>query len=490
MNIESWMNKLEYSKVSSGFRDGQIFAGKIIKFHPHQMAELMVNGTKLMAKMEVPVEAHVRYLFQVKQSENGLIQLKVMPSGAGITNRDLSDQLLSLFHIKSSKMGSALAKMVISNQMTITKDSFTTALNWVNTLDDPLKGLPIAKLAFMNQLPVHKIALDALLSLQTGKPLTSLLESLSDHLKAYTDSDKYTYMLKRVEDILQSGKSEVFQKTALSLIDEDVELIQKAGVVFKEGQAVTTNDGSNRLQDWIDRVFKGGSNRPPELTSEEWVKVQGEILKNDLFSQLDKNHTLFKTLNSIMQSLGIGGVNQSDQQGPDMLKDLLLQLMAENTPIQLKNQAETILTRLAAFHLLSQETGPLQNVFMQIPVPFPFVQNDVTLQWTGRKRKDGTIDPAYCKIVFYLELLHLEDTVIDMNIQNRIISLKIWTVRQKEANEALNSLMPILKENLEEKGYLLSTVKIDDFVQRKTANLERDKPYYPVYGYSGVDYKI
>lgn len=493
MNIESWMNKLEYSKVSSGFRDGQIFAGKITKFYPHQMAEVVVNGTKVMAKMEVPVEAHVRYLFQASLLENGLVQLKVVPSGSGGAKYDLPNQLLNLFHVKNSKLGSELAEMVTSNQMAVTKESFTTALNWLNTLENPSSGLPVAKLAFMNQLPVHKTALDALLSLQTGKPLTSMLESLYEHLKVNSESGKFTHMAKMVEDILQTGKSEVFQKIALSFLDEDVELIQKAGVYFKEGQAFASNEGPNRLLEWIERVNKGFSNRPPELTAEEWVRVQGKILNNDIFSHLvlDKDNTLYKVLNSILQSLGIGGVkNQSEQQSTGVLKDILLQLMTENTPIQLKNQAENILTRLAAFQLLSQETGPIQNVFMQIPVPFPAVENDVTLQWTGRKREDGTIDPAYCKIVFYLELLHLKDTVIDMNIQNRVISLKIWTVKQEEANGALNSLLPILKENLAEKGYLLSTVKIEDFTQRKITNLDMDKPKYPASGYIGVDYKI
>ena len=169
---------------------------------------------------------------------------------------------------------------------------------------------------------------------------------------------------------------------------------------------------------------------------------------------------------------------------------MLLQLTAEYTPIQLKNQAEAILTRLTAFQLLSQETGPLQNVFMQIPIPFADLNNDLTLQWTGRKQEDGMIDPAYCRIVFYLDLSYLKETVIDMNIQNRIISLKIWTEAEQEANRIAFSLLPMLKENLKAKGYHLTTVKIEDFSQRRSVNSDLDKPYYPHPGYSGVDYRI
>ncbi|WP_148629559.1 hypothetical protein [Bacillus sp. E214] len=488
INIDSWINKLAYSKVSTGFRDGQIFAGKITKFYPHNMAEVLVNGTKMIAKLDVSVEAHVRQLFQVRQTENGLMQLKVLPFGSGISKPDLPAQLLSAFQIKASRAGGNLAEMVIANQLAVTKDSFTRALNWLNSTGDPSIGMPTIKLAYMNQLPIHKTVLDALLSLKTGESLTSMLDSLTKYLKTSDNLGKYAHIINRLEEFLQTGKREAFQGIAMSLMDENMEIFQKAGLILKEGEVILSNSSHNRLQEWIERVFSGNSTRPPELTAEEWQKVQEKILKSDLFSHLDKNNTLYKAMNSIMQSLGIK--DQSKQPETSIVKDTLIQLTAEKTPIQLKNQAEAILTRLAAFQLLSQETGPLQNVFMQIPVPLTSVKGDLTLQWTGRKREDGTIDPAYCRIVFYLELAHLKETVIDMNIQNRIISLKIWTGEKKEANIAASSLVTILKENLEEKGYILSTVKIADFSQEKSVNSEISKSYYPSFGYTGVDYKI
>ena len=491
INIESWINKLQYSKALPGFRDGQIFAGKIIKFYPNQMAEVLVNGTKLVAKMEVPVEAHVRQLFQVNQSESGLIQLKVLPFGNGHSTVDLPNQLLSLFHIKTSKVGTTLAEMVIDNQMAVTKESFKTALDWVNSAGDSSRRLHIVRLALLNQLPIHHTTLNALLSLDTGKPLTAMLETLSAQLRGFSDSGRYFPLVKSLDELLQTGKSEAFQKIAGSLIDEGAEIIQKAGIVLKDGQAVALNNDHNRLMEWIERVYKGNTTRPPELTGEEWLRIQDKIINNDPYIHLNKSNTVHKALISILQSLGIGGIeDQSNLHRTGALKDMLLQLMVENTPPQLKNHAEAILTRLTAFQLLSQETGPLQNVFMQIPIPFAELKNDLTLQWTGRKQEDGKIDPAYCRIVFYLELSNLKETVIDMNIQNRIISLKIWTEEEEEANRTVTSLLPMLKENLEEKGYHLTTVKIEDFSQRKSVNSGLDKPYYPHPGYSGVDYKI
>ena len=490
INIESWINKLQYGKILPGLRDGQLFGGTIMKFYPNQMAEVLVNGMKLMAKMEVSVQAHVRYLFQVSQTENGYIQLKVLPSGSGLSNDSLPYQLLNAFQLKPSKVGTILAEMMIDKQIAVTKERFKGVLNWINSEGESSERLHIVRLALLNQLPTHSKALDALLSIDTGRPLTNMLESLYAQLQSLSDSSKYLPLIRSIDELLQTGKNEIFQKIVVSLMEEGDGILQKTGIV-KAGERALSNDGYTRIIDWIGRVYKVNTTRPADLTEEEWLKIQGNILKNDPYIRLDRDATIQRALTSILQSLGIVEIKgQAELNRSGILRDILRQLTAEDTPIQLKNQAEAILTRLFAFQLLSQETGPLQNVFMQIPVPFAELKSDLTLQWTGRKQEDGKIDSAYCRIVFYLELSHLKQTVIDMNIQKRIISLKIWTEEEKETNRVAISLLPILKKNLEEKGYQLTTLKIEDFSQRKSVNSVLDKPYYPASGYSGVDYKV
>ena len=491
INIESWLNKLQFTKATSGLRDGQIFAGKITKFYPQQLAEVIVNGTKLMAKVEAPVEAHVRHLFQVIQSDNGLVQLKIVPHVGSGSNENLPNQLLSIFHVKTTKMGANLAEMVISNQMGVTKDNFLNALEWLNSVDNPSKGLSIVKLALLNQLPIHHTTLNALLSLRTGDSLMSMLESLADHLKRFHDADQYSRIVKELEGFLQTGKSEIVHKVAQSLMDESAGILQKAGLSIKNGEMKSTDGILNRLPEWIESVIKGNATRPPELTGGEWMKVQEIISKIDLYGHFDKNSFLQRAFGSILQSLGMGVFKyQTEEQQSGILMNILHHLMEESTPDYIKKQAEAILTRLAAFQLLSQETGPLQNVFMQLPIPFSAAKNDLTIQWTGRKQENGLIDPAYCRIVFYLELSHLKETVIDMNIQNRIISLKIWTEAAREAAAAVSSWLPILKDNLEEKGYILSTVKMEAHSERNPVESKMEEPYYPHARYTGVDYKI
>lgn len=79
----------------------------------------------------------------------------------------------------------------------------------------------------------------------------------------------------------------------------------------------------------------------------------------------------------------------------DTLKPLLLKLLNEQTPAAIKEIAEQILNRVTAQQILAQENGPIQNLLLTLPINLGSTQTDLTLQWSGRKTKDGKIDPEY-----------------------------------------------------------------------------------------------
>ena len=77
-------------------------------------------------------------------------------------------------------------------------------------------------------------------------------------------------------------------------------------------------------------------------------------------------------------------------------------------------------------------------------------ETDVTLQWSGRKRKDGSIDPDYCRILFYLDLEQLKETVIDMQVQNRVIKISVLNEQSDVIQKAATPFIPTLRNQLEE----------------------------------------
>ena len=169
-----------------------------------------------------------------------------------------------------------------------------------------------------------------------------------------------------------------------------------------------------------------------------------------------------------------------------MMKPQLLRLLGENIPVHVRESAEQLLGRINVQTLLSDENGPLQQLIMQVPVNLFGFHTELTLQWSGKRTDDGQLDSNYCRVLFYLELEHIKETVIDMQVQNRIIQLQIFneTPRIKAAAAAL---IPGLKTGIEEKGYQLSSVQFKQSAENKQPALVRTMEAPP---YEGVDIRI
>ena len=122
----------------------------------------------------------------------------------------------------------------------------------------------------------------------------------------------------------------------------------------------------------------------------------------------------------------------------------------------------------------------------------PKHQTDLTIQWQGKKQEDGKIDPAFCRILFYLQLPILNETLIDVQIQNRIMNITI-----RNNNATLGELVTLhsdgLKEILREMNYRLTVVNVRPF---KSSGGSSGKPTNHVIipqittSYNGVDIKI
>ncbi|MFE4893927.1 hypothetical protein [Peribacillus butanolivorans] len=175
----------------------------------------------------------------------------------------------------------------------------------------------------------------------------------------------------------------------------------------------------------------------------------------------------------------------------ETLKPLLLKLLNEQNPASVKELAEQILNRITAQQVLSQETGPLQNLLLTLPLNLGSSQTDLTLQWSGRKKKDGKIDPDYCRILFYLELERLKETFIDMQVQNRVIKVTVINEYSKTIEAAADNYLTLLKANLEKMDYRLSGVLFENPVSKKNTDPKfKSALFSEKESYSGVDIRI
>lgn len=177
------------------------------------------------------------------------------------------------------------------------------------------------------------------------------------------------------------------------------------------------------------------------------------------------------------------------------VKQELLRLLSETMPPVVREAAEHVVNRVNAQHILSAENGPLQQIILQSPLQFGQFRGDVTIKWEGKKQPDGKIDASFCRVLFYVTMPVLEDTMIDMQVQNRIINVTVVSDAPVSVMQRIGSgvLIDGLKESLAASGYRLSGIQFKP-VTPEEKNGNRPQPPLAKWmdedGYTGVDLRI
>lgn len=206
--------------------------------------------------------------------------------------------------------------------------------------------------------------------------------------------------------------------------------------------------------------------------------IDGKVMKEAM-------QTLFKTMGMNYEA-GLLHRESDFSKTAEMLKPQLVALLHDSTiSPAVKEAAEMVVARMNGSLLQSTETGMNQQIVMQLPLELLGKRIDATLQWNGRMKDDGKIDPDYARILFYLDLESIKKTVVDMQVQNRVVAVTIYN-----ENEMLkvigNILQDKLKTGLETLDYKLSGISFKNFVEEEKS-LKRSKP---MTDHQGVDYRI
>lgn len=233
-------------------------------------------------------------------------------------------------------------------------------------------------------------------------------------------------------------------------------------------------------------------------TIEPLKQMISSILVNQSFDELDTGRDVQHMLKNLIYSLGLeyekevktwANANQDSADPLHSLKPLLMRAMTELGTNG--KELEPLLNRLTGMQLISHDPiGSMFQMVMQLPISFGGKQSDITLQWSGRKTEKGQIDADYCRILFYLDLQSIDQTVIDMQIQNKVIHLSVLN-ENKEIEPIVKALTPTLKEKLESIGYTLSFIKVNPtFEKRKNEQLQLNPINLSSGLYQRVDMKI
>lgn len=296
-----------------------------------------------------------------------------------------------------------------------------------------------------------------------GQNEKAIIQQLATKIAA---SDELTLpqkqnIIHQLGQVNENSVKTAFQAT-LTAFSEQVGRTGSTQAMAQIGQLLgVSGDEQSKLFQQLTTAFQKSAS--PQL---QQVVQQIEMQQ---LQQLTGN-SVHAAIKNTLQSLGLSleaQIAQDPTQNKlaDSLKSLMHAVIQDQSSSATKGMAEQFIARMNGQQLLSAENGPQQQIIMQVPLQFLGKRTEATLQWTGNKNKNGKIDSNFARIMFYLQLENLHETVIDMQVQSRVVNLNIFT-EENGIKELISPLKEVLKVNLEKHDYQLSGVFFKKFAQQ------------------------
>ncbi|MCZ8535626.1 hypothetical protein M9R32_00315 [Paenisporosarcina quisquiliarum] len=488
-------------------RHGQVVHASVNKIFPDQRAEVQIGNHKMMAKLEVPLKAGDAHYFQVLGNQETL-QLKVVTDALNpsITTSNQTRQLMDSLQLPKTTEMQSIVQQMIKEKIPLSKEQLLLAEQWLKEIPPQVKlseglmaiqKLSELKLTFTNEnftmlisgqdknglhqlLDAFKLALKNDTSIPTSQK-GSIEKVLMQITQPFLNEFGGAILGQVIDRLLSENTSESDKLTLLNLLKE-VGLVPKqatlANWLSSEARHFQPSETNQKLPtpaaDHVMSLLTSMNRKELDAKVFEQLTmlsrksnnlvVQQALAMAEANIQSGMNGvTIEQAMKQILSNIGFDYESKLAQgsnlsQISESLKPQLLALL-QNSEIsaQLKETAETIVSRLNGMQILSGDNGPQHQLLMQVPLDFFGKRMDASLQWNGQMKDDGKIDSNYARVMFYLDLSSLKETVIDMQIQNRIITINVY-------NES-EALMPYadqfreaLKTGLNSLNYQLSGV--------------------------------
>ena len=428
-------NTLKLSRTGQqSLRPGQIVQGEVLKLYPENKAEIRLGGTRLVASLQVGLELGGSYHFQVASTAKSP-QLRVIGEQLKKDEKVDLSTLLKQLGMKANKHNLQLLQLLTRYAVPFDKNELKQAMQLLKGEKNKTQATGALVEVLAKKLPMTKMVLQSLITVRT----TTLSEQLTSVIQQLTNASP-----------LQSGAP------------EDFALRTGTGTEQRLHQIITTLIPSKQEAD-----VKSFQSLPPK----------------EMF------------LEQLRQSLSVLGLNYENrfitEKDPgnrsDTIKGLLLQLASGEDSSQARSQTR-LLHMIQGLQLQSvNETPSAIQAMLQIPAERLGLVKDLMIEFEGKKNDEGEINSDYCRILFYLELGNLKETVIDVHIQQRAVSLTIFNNTSGIPTLA-NTFKDKLSENLTNLNYRLTSIAFKKLEEKSDLPTIFDEKFPE--NKQGVDFRI
>ncbi|MDQ0206363.1 hypothetical protein [Alkalicoccobacillus murimartini] len=494
-------------------KPGQLFTGNVLKHYPDQLASVSIRGMTVIAKLETPVAAGSSYWFMVKEGKD-LPRLQIVQPD---TPKDsFRSESFGSTKLTSSKEGQALLAHLKHAGIPFTQNQLTDGTELIKSNATSMSsGLKMIDTMIRQQLPLTPTVYHALLSLEKTEGLSESLSKLISTLGDTKSGETLQTMLQRAQGpITRSPIDQIIRMIQDPEVNQETKQVAVRVLAKLDWPQLTPQTSPNELvSKWnkeqveqtslVKQLLPNPSDQ--KQVSAKWATIFEQSLDS---SEKDIVQTALRqsvTQTVITEGKPIPFVNQLQQlmQGagyqheadfhegkpvPSSIKSVLLQLVNESGSPEVRAQAEQVLNKITGYQLHSVQSDSLVNVLVQIPMKLGEHQTDMTLQWQGKKQEDGQLNPDDCRLLFFLELEHLQETMIQVTIQHKIVQVNVTNALDKPS-ALIQLLEPHLRESLRKQDFKLSSISWNSWEAGKVKAKEPLKPTVHTH-YQGMDIRI
>ncbi|MGP4059810.1 hypothetical protein [Halobacillus sp. H74] len=330
---------------------------------------------------------------------------------------------------------------------------------------------------------------------QPLETMSTQLKKLFDQQLPVTDKDLKTLSqwLQTTERMLhyQSGQSSNLRNQWTSQFNElsRRRVFEKLTPFLPPQEKVILNDFVKQMANQVSKgpefssgqlekvVQMGRQIEGSQLPSEQRSALIDWMSRSSEFLTLKEKDMMLLKLKTVMDFSGFSDerrLSSSWQQGTNpahesTLKTLLLQGLNDGTTPR-PETAKQMLHLLNGIQLTSHvDQQHTLQMALQIPGDILGSLHDIHMNLEGRNTQEGTIDPDFCHIIFYLDLANLKETVIDLNIMDRRIAITVFNNSPKMEWLA-HQYKDSVREGLSDVGYELSSLVTRQTHERQTSS--------------------
>lgn len=323
---------------------------------------------------------------------------------------------------------------------------------------------------------------------QSHQPIEQMLSQLvgqQQNIQQQTSHfiNKWTHMF-------ENNMSNSMEQEQLNAFRQDVEQLTRL-LPQEQRQLVLnllqTSDSTNKIWQFVQTLNRTDTFEQINTFLMN-VKDNKINLQTMLLNQMGDMRSLLHSLHIPIESSQTG---ESMEQLQQTIKGMLLQLVQQNESA-VGEKAQQALHFINGLQLNSvNETSHFMQASIQVPGERIGLNGDLFMEFESKKTEDGKIDPDYCRILFFLNLSALKDTVIDMHVQKRFVTLTIYNDND-HIKQLAHPLYAPLNNGLEKLDYHLSTIKFKKLIEQQG---EKTSLHVDVYendqeNRGGVDFRI